>query len=196
MAIEAEIMVDLKDVVRAYVQLTEDEKNNTKIVAELSAGIAEDYDFRRGPDGNKYLGKVATLTWEKAAKIKAWRAADFTHPKKERGFQRELRASKVLGILRKLLDDRYAFAPIFVAAVKDASGEFTLWIVDGQHRCAAFVLARLPILAFVVEMDLETARHNFILHNARQTKTDRKTERGGSRNPVAKVIQEIGRAHV
>lgn len=190
--------------VNAYLKLSDEQRSNWEIVKNIAAATRPYFEHRSCPDGRVYLGEVIVLPPEESVKVKTFKVND-----KEGGrigFNRDTNASKMKQIMRRLLTKSpttthltgckttavYTFAPPFLARVFNPKlKSWELYDIDGQHRRHSCIVAGSPIRAFIVDMDLETARYNFILHNTVQTRVDRKTLRKGSMNPTATVMRAL-----
>jgi hypothetical protein len=194
----------IADMVNAYLKLTDEQRGNWKIVKNITDSARSHFEHRSGPDGRIYLGEVVTLSPEASVKVKTFRVKDKDGSRL--GYNRATKAPKLKSILGCLLTQSssphhlsgskasavYTFAPPFLARIfHPETGEWELYDLDGQHRRHSHILAGAPIKVFIVDMDIDTARYNFILHNILQTKVDRKTVILGSSNPPATAIRAL-----
>lgn len=191
-------------VVKSYLALTEKDRSDWDIVKNVTDQVKDLFAHRNGPGGRIYIGAFTTLTPEESVKVKTFRVKD--KDGKRIGFNRATKPRKLREILAALLtvssNDHqltgtkksavYTFAPAFLARVfNPETQEWELYDLDGQHRRHAHIIAGVPFVVFTIDMDLETARYNFILHNTKQTKVDRKTVIQGSSNPQATKIRQF-----
>lgn len=124
---------------------------------------------------------TCVLSPVEAAKVK-------TFPAEDGGYQRPLDPAKVAGVRDALERFKWAyFPPILVARVAGDG----LYDIDGQHRRNGHIAAGVEVQAVVVDMTLEDARNNFLLHNYRSTRPTQTHILRVARNPIAVTMREL-----
>jgi hypothetical protein len=99
----------------------------------------------------------------------------------EDGFQRNLSEIRVAEIESELRDGNGKFPPIMIGEMPGGR-----WIeIDGQHRRAGHLAARLPCHAWIVQVEsIEEARQLYLLYNGKERPIVFQDRYEASRNPL------------